>query len=185
MAGELVIKVFDKDMLADDSIGSTRLPLSSIPHNQPREFVLNLTGGQSKTNHGTVKMYLHFANAGPQGGHPQQGGYPPQGGYPQQGGYPPQGGYPQQGGYPNDPNRQLEFPGQGYPPGPGGSPYGSQAPPAYGSAAPGGYPPGPGGSPYGSQTPPGGSPYGSAAPGGYPPQGGNPYGGPQQGGYPP
>merc|ERR1711991_1242330 len=95
-------------MLADDSIGSTRLPLSSIPHNQPREFVLNLTGGQSKTNHGTVKMYLHFANAGPQGGHPQQGGYPQQGGNPyggpQQGGYPPQGGsgygsgYPPQGG---------------------------------------------------------------------------------------
>ena len=58
MAGELVIKVFDKDMLADDSIGSTRLPLSSIPHNQPREFVLNVS--QLILNALFFSFYLFF-----------------------------------------------------------------------------------------------------------------------------
>merc|ERR1712130_1018483 len=120
MAGELHVKVFDKDMMADDSIGTTRLPLSQIPHGQPREFSLNLTGGQSKKNDGVLKMYLHFTRDGapagghmPQGGYPpQQGGYPPQGDYPPQGGYPPQhGGYPPQGGYSSP--QQPGYPPQG------------------------------------------------------------------------
>ena len=42
MAGELTIKVYDKDLLADDSIGSTKLPLSSIPHGNPQEFNLKV-----------------------------------------------------------------------------------------------------------------------------------------------
>lgn len=42
MAGELTVKVFDKDLLSDDSLGSAKIPLSSIPHGQPREFNLNV-----------------------------------------------------------------------------------------------------------------------------------------------
>jgi len=131
--GEVTIEVFDKDTLADDSIGKVKIPLSQLPFNQPQEFNLSLAGGQKKTNNGRVKIYLHMVNVGgaPGGapmGHdpsravggypPQQGGYPPQqGGYPpQQGGYPPQqGGYPpQQGGYPP---QQGGYPPQGGAPG--------------------------------------------------------------------
>ena len=43
MAGELMIKVFDKDMLADDCIGSARLPLSHIPQHTPKEFIINVS----------------------------------------------------------------------------------------------------------------------------------------------
>merc|ERR1712063_73247 len=189
MAGELHVKVFDKDMMSDDSIGTARIPLSQIPHGQPREFNVNLTGGQGKQNDGVVKMYLHFARDGaaPAGGHAPQGGHPHQGGYP-----PQQGGHPQHG-YPSSPPQQG-----GYPPQQGGyasghrsdssSPHDSQG--AYPSSP---YPPqqsgypqqGSYGSPYGSDASQASYAQGSYAPqqGGYPPQqGGYP---PQQGGYPP
>ena len=42
ITGELQIQVFDKDLLTDDSIGSAKLLLSQIPHNNAQEFNINV-----------------------------------------------------------------------------------------------------------------------------------------------
>merc|ERR1712000_721748 len=42
--GYLEVSVFDKDLLGDDSIGKSRIPLSAVPRNQPKRDFVRLEG---------------------------------------------------------------------------------------------------------------------------------------------
>jgi len=96
----LKVRVYDKDTLRDDEIGSVEIPLFDLVNGQPKDGWHQLYPASG----GAIHLVLVAEGFGG-----QAGPYPPQqsGGYPQS--YPQQSaGYPQQG-YP-----QQSYPQQGY-----------------------------------------------------------------------
>ena len=165
--GKIHVKVYDKDLLSDDSLGYADVELSTIPDNYPLDLSLRLT---NKKHKGVVNVAFWITNstssadaiagtaAAPAAGYPPAGyppaGYPPAG-YPPAG-YPP-AGYPP-AGYPPAGYPPAGYPPAGYPPA-GYPPAGYPPPGAYGSQP--GYPP--------AGYPPAGYPPAGYPPAGYPP----------------